>query len=101
VLARKAHSQQILSGIHSTTTITILINVTADHNPDLCPAAELWQDLGPQLFPLPNVSRMGMVIDTGVDTRQLNVLPQLAANQSITFSKDGNAPPDGQLGMGE
>jgi hypothetical protein len=45
---------------------------------------------------------MGMVIDTGVDaTRQFNILPQLAVNQSITFSREGNNPPDGQLGMGE
>ncbi|KAF6261351.1 hypothetical protein COO60DRAFT_1699898 [Scenedesmus sp. NREL 46B-D3] len=61
---------------------------------------ELWQDLGPQLFPLPNISRKGMLIDTGVEPRQFNVLPQLAANQSITYSRDGNSPPDGQLGMG-
>jgi hypothetical protein len=73
------------------------------HHYSVCrPVAELWQDLGPQLFPLSNFTRMGMVIDTGVDTTsQLNILPQLAVNQSITFSRDGNAPPDGQLGMGE
>ncbi|WIA12287.1 hypothetical protein OEZ85_012344 [Tetradesmus obliquus] len=61
---------------------------------------ELWQDLGPQHFPLPNISRMGSVIDTGVELRQFNVAPQLAANQSITFSRDGNEPPGGALGMG-
>jgi hypothetical protein len=44
---------------------------------------------------------MGMVIDTGVEMRQFNIVPQLAVNQSITFSRDGNVPPDGQLGMGE
>ncbi|WIA32415.1 hypothetical protein OEZ86_003238 [Tetradesmus obliquus] len=60
---------------------------------------ELWQDLGPQHFPLPNISRMGSVIDTGVELRQFNVAPQLAANQSITFSRDGNEPPGGALGM--
>lgn len=64
-------------------------------------AAELWQDLGPQHFPLPNISRMGSVIDTGVELRQFNVAPQLAANQSITFSRDGNEPPGGALGMGQ
>jgi hypothetical protein len=44
---------------------------------------------------------MGMVIDTGVELRQFNVIPQLAANQSITISRDGNVPADGGVGMGE
>lgn len=44
---------------------------------------------------------MGSVIDTGVELRQFNVAPQLAANQSITFSRDGNEPPGGALGMGQ
>jgi hypothetical protein len=52
-------------------------------------------------FPLPNITRKGMVVDTGVDFRQFNVLPQLALNESMTFSKDGNMPANGELGMGE
>jgi hypothetical protein len=75
--------------------------ILPSHTPCYGAIVELWQDLGPQLFPLPNSSRLAMVIDSGVDPRHYNIAPQFAAKQSITHSRDGNFPPNGRLGRGE